>query len=309
MRIILFICYWILLISCKKKLELTKVIILKDFSSGSAMVSAGDKIYLAGDDASFICVTDKYFNIIDTITLEKHQGKRIPKPVKHDIEAATLIQIKKQPYILFAGSGSLSPYRNTITLIDVKNGSKNIFNVETIYERFKAEGIEQLNIEGAASLSNYVIFANRGNKSYRKNHLIFTSPGFWNEQRDAPIHIMTIGTNTDTLFFNGVSGLEYSPLSDRLIMTVSTEETYDSQTDGIIGKSYLWIIHDISSKTKRASINPDQIIDLEQIDKRFTGQKIESVCILEESRKQITLGLVADNDDGTSVLFKLELDK
>ncbi len=290
-------------------MELTKVTVLKDFSSGSAMVSAGDKIYLAGDDANFICVTDKSFNIIDTITLEKHPGKRIPKPVKHDIEAATLIQIKKQPYILFAGSGSLSPYRNTITLIDVKNGSKNIFNVETIYERFKAEGIEQLNIEGAATLSNYVIFANRGNKSYRKNHLIFTSPGFWNEQRDAPIHIMTIGTNTDTLVFNGVSGLEYSPLSDRLIMTVSTEETYDTQTDGIIGKSYLWIINDISSKTKRAALNPDQIIDLEQIDKRFIGQKIESVCILEESRKQITLGLVADNDDGTSVLFKLELDK
>ncbi len=290
-------------------MELTEVIILNDFPSGSAMVSSGNNIYLAGDDANVICVTDKNFKVIDTILLQQYDGKRIPKPVKHDIEAATLVHIHKQPHILFAGSGSLSPYRNTVTLLNVQSGSKDTIDVQPFYNRIVQEGIEQLNIEGAATTSNNIVLANRGNKSYRKNHLVFTTANFWMDQQNADIQIMTVGINEDTTVFNGVSGLEYSSQYDKLILTVSTEDTYDTHGDGAIGKSYLWIINDFSSKKRRSAINPDRIIELEQIDKRFAGQKIESVCILDENRKQMTLGLVADNDDGASVLFKLLISK
>ena len=58
-----------------------------------------------------------------------------------------------------------------------------------------------------------------------------------------------------------------------------------------------------------AAINPNKIIDLEEMDERFKGHKIESVCILFENKKQMQLALVADDDKGTSILFKITLKK
>ena len=88
-------------------------------------------------------------------------------------------------------------------------------------------------------------------------------------------------------------------------MTVSTEDTRNSMDDGAIGKSYLWIIKNITTKKRWKAVNPDKIIDLDAADARFRGQKIESVCITKETNKSLYLTLVADNDDGTSSLFRL----
>lgn len=43
------------------------------------------------------------------------------------------------------------------------------------------------------------------------------------------------------------------------------------------------------------------------MDERFKGHKIESVCIFSENKKQMQLALVADDDKGTSILFKITL--
>ncbi|MND05646.1 hypothetical protein D3C83_265740 [compost metagenome] len=51
------------------------------------------------------------------------------------------------------------------------------------------------------------------------------------------------------------------------------------------------------------------IIDLEEVDARFKGQKIESVCILKETKDFLHLALAADNDDGSSTLFRLVVEK
>jgi hypothetical protein len=56
-----------------------------------------------------------------------------------------------------------------------------------------------------------------------------------------------------------------------------------------------------------SALNPNHVIDLEAIDDRFKGQKVESVCILSENRSEKELLLAADNDQGGSVLFKLIL--
>ena len=97
--------------------------------------------------------------------------------------------------------------------------------------------------------------------------------------------------------------------SDMLVLTVSTEDTRNSLDDGAIGKSYLWIINSISSKKRWKAINPDRIIDLDETDPRFKGHKIESVCILKDTRKELHLLLAADNDNGSSSLFKLVVSK
>jgi hypothetical protein len=92
-------------------------------------------------------------------------------------------------------------------------------------------------------------------------------------------------------------------------MTVSTEDTKNSYEDGAIGKSYLWIINNISTKIDKRALGDKRVIDLEYIDSRFKGQKIESATVIKETDKLIYLALVADNDDGSSTVFKMTIAK
>ena len=93
------------------------------------------------------------------------------------------------------------------------------------------------------------------------------------------------------------------------ILTVSTEDTRSSYDDGAIGKSYLWITEKISTKINDKALGNIRVIDLENIDSRFKGQKIESVTVIKETDKLIYLALVADNDNGSSTVFKMSIIK
>ena len=162
-----------------------------------------------------------------------------------------------------------------------------------------------LNIEGAATIPAGLLLANRGNKSFPKNHLVLTPNDFWLNQSAAGITLIKTGINSDTSTFNGISGLDYSYRSDQLFITVSTENTYSAYEDGEIGQSYLWIINDFTSKLKLRILNPDKIISLPDIDHRFNDQKIESVCIISDQDREKALVLAADDDKGGTVLFRL----
>ena len=296
------------LFSCNsQKPELIEVKILNGYPSGSGLACHDGHIYIAGDDAAYILKTDAQFNILDSLRLFNSLQKRIPKDIKADLESIALINQNKMPAFLLMGSGSLAPYRNFCWIIDAKTKEKKQYRLDTFYNRLKNEGITDLNIEGAAATATGIVLASRGNKSFAKNHLIFAPNRFWEKQETSLIKIVKAGVNTDTSFFTGISGLDYSWKTDQLLLTVSTENTYNSFDDGSVGKSYLWIINDISSKKKLDAINPDKIIDLEQLDPRFKGHKIESVCILSENKKKKELVLVADDDKGGSVLFRMVL--
>ena len=262
---------------------------------------------IAGDDATYILKTDPQFNAVDSIMLFNSLQKRIPKDIKADLESMAFIKLNKGPAFLLMGSGSLAPYRNFCWIVDAKTTNKRQYRLDTFFNRLKNDGISELNIEGSTATATGIILASRGNKSFAKNYLIFAANRFWEKQEISPIKIVKAGTNTDTSFFNGISGLDYSWKTDQLLLTISTENTYNSFDDGRVGKSYLWIINDISSKRKLNAINPDRIIDLEQLDPRFKGHKIESVCILSENKKKKELVLVADDDKGGSVLFRMVL--
>ncbi len=306
---IFFFCLIVFfLLSCNRQdVKLIEVNILPNYPSGSGLVYLNGHIYIAGDDAAYILKTDSKFNVLDSLRLFISLQKRIPKDIKADLESIALIELNKAPAFLVTGSGSLAPYRNSCWIIDPASNQKKEYQLDTFYTRLKIEGIRDLNIEGVTSSATGIILASRGNKSFAKNYLIFASYGFWEKQETSAIKIVKIGVNTDTSFFAGVSGLDYSYKTDQLLLTVSTENTYNGYADGKIGKSYLWIINDISSKRKLDAINPDKIIDLEELDPRFKGHKIESVCIISENKKKKELVLVSDDDKGGSVLFRMIL--
>lgn len=311
MRIKALISYIIIVlvfsVSCKNRAEnITGLKVLPHYPSASGIEYANNRIYIIGDDANNLLILDTGLNAADSVPLYSFSEKRIPKSIKADLEAITIMPDGK---LLLTGSGSVAPARNVAWLLDPLTKQKDSIRLDTFYHRITGNDIEELNIEGAAAFPGGFILSNRGSKGYPQNHLIITSHNFLKQQLQAEINVMLAGTNNDSLLFSGVSGLTYSSKTDALIMTVSTEDTRNSLDDGAIGKSYLWIIKNISSKTRSNAVDPDKVIELDELDKRFIGQKIESVCILKETDKQYYLLLAADNDNGSSSLFRLTVSK
>jgi hypothetical protein len=276
-----------------------------DYPSASSIEYYDGKLYLMGDDAAGLLVLDTNLNIVDSIPIISYPENRIPKGIKPDFEASAL----DGDNLFLFGSGSLSPYRNFAWRLNLKTKVNDSINLGPQYLKIKKQGIEQINIEGACFVPGKLILVNRGNKSYPHNHLIITDEKFLDHDSSFQIFIIPFAHQKDTASFKGTSGLCYVKESDQLILTVSTENTRSSHEDGAIGKSYLWIIDNISTKIKDRTLGTKRVIDLEYIDSRFKGQKIESATVIKETDKLIYLALVAENDDGRSTVFKMSITK
>lgn len=298
------------LCSCSNDaVSLRQAKLLGTYPSGSALAFFNGRLFLMGDDATNMLLLDEDLNVRDSIQVIDTTLQRLPKKIKQDFEGMAVLGYRKDVSLLLVGSGSLAPYRNYCATIDPLTKRKTFYDLTLFYQRLKENGIAEINMEGATALPGGLMLASRGNKSYPWNHLIFTDKSFFTNPDSAQFRTLRVGANTDTTSFRGVSGLDYAAASDKLLLTVSTENTYNSYSDGSIGKSYLWIIDDITSRKRISHINPDRIIDLESIDARFKGHKIESVCIIKETRSHLLLALAADDDKGQTLLFRVQVKK
>jgi len=292
------------------KLTLTDFKVLKNYPSGSAIEFHDNKVFLTGDDAKDVLVMDKSWKELERISLFESTVDRIPKAAKSDLEATTVVIVNSIPRMLILGSGSREEHRNKAILLDLDSYLKDEFDLTVFYNRIKATGIADLNIESAATLlEDYIILGNRGNKRHPDNHLIVTKHLFWKHQADVELFTLPIKfPGKDDKFKNaGISGLTYSPHNDWLVFTASTELTDNPADDGPIGESYLGIIENASRKIGRKDMKVDEFIELGAAEKSMKGYKIESVCIQSEKDDRLKLQLVADNDDGVSSLFKVRI--
>ena len=278
---------------------------LKTFPSGSGIEFFDDKLYIVGDDAANILVTNKRWKAKSEIKLFNSKEKRIPKNVKADLEATTVLQLDNNNYLLVMGSGSAEP-RNKGILVDVKTEKIKEFDCTVFYDRLRASGITDLNIEGAVQVHEFLVFCNRANEGNPINQLIITSPDFFRRQQDASIQLLDVDLS-DYEGIIGISGLTYSYTHDQLIFTTSIEDTANNYDDGPIGKSYLGFVENGYRKIWRHKMKVNELIDLPGTHKEFKGHKVESVCIQSERNRSIKMHMVADNDTGETFLFKVRL--
>jgi hypothetical protein len=191
-------------------------------------------------------------------------------------------------------------------MIDLKTKQAVNFRLDTLYQHLTSLGIREVNIEGICALPSGLLLANRGHMGYPENNLLFIDSSFYFNLNNAVARRIIIEKPLpDTSAFSGISGLSYSTKTDRLYLTLSTEQTSSTYTDGPIGNSLLWIINDFSEKMNTGKVAPDRIIELNKIDTGFKNQKIESICVLSERTNKTQLAMVADNDNGSSTLFKI----
>ena len=292
------------LISCGMGTVMQDFKRFSNYPSASAVEYLNGRFYIMGDDASVMLVLDSNLHELERVTVFDHGEGRIPKAIKPDLEAMTTIPGNK---LFISGSASVSPQRNRAIIFDPATGTVDSIPLDTFFDRFEKSQIGHINIEGMVLLPSAMLLANRGHMNYRHNELIFTSPDFYLRPGQAYINKMLFGVSEDSNSFQGVSGLAYSKKNDMLIATVSTEKVGNAYDDGEIGKSYLWLVNNMSSKTQWKAMNPDKVIDLEKIDPAFKNQKVEGVCVWKEAKDYLYLLLVADNDDGGSSVFKVAL--
>lgn len=287
------------------KLKLQEFKELDDFPSGSGIEFFNERLYVVGDDAKDILVLDKKWRKETSIPLFDSAELRIPKKIKADLEASTIIEINKIPRLLLLGSGS-TLNRNRAIMVNLDDHFKEEMDITGFYNQIKDE-LEHVNIESSAVILGKLLMGNRGNLTSPENTIIVTDLDFWKHPEQAPWSKVAFNlpeTNGKVL---GLSGMTYSHKNDWLICTMSTEATANSYDDGAIGDSYLAIVENASRKVSRKKMNVNELINLSEVDEQFKGYKMESATILSEKSGRLKMHLVADNDTGKSFLFRVRL--
>jgi hypothetical protein len=288
------------------KIILNKILQLPDFPSASALEWQDGKLYVIGDDATHILVLDGDYNLVEKINLFPSVEKRIPKKIKPDLEAATIVSIDGEANLLLVGSGSKDAERDVVKLVALKeNYDTKTYITSHFFAQVRNAGVAEINIEGATIFGEQILLANRGNKTNPGSLLIKAPIHFWETINAENITINQLILPDAAA---GISGLETDAQNDLLLFTASKEETLNAFDDGAIGDSFIGWVANFSSKINNAEIMPDAFINLTQSHPSFQGKKIESICLESAIGNLLTIHLCADNDDGESTLFKITLE-
>lgn len=256
-----------------------------------------------GDDATGLLILDRRYRSRHYVPLFAGNAPRIAKTDKPDLEGASIFRQQGKDYLLLVPSFSTAN-RNRLVILPLDENTS--LTPKIINTSLGATGLAALNIEGATQWRQQLILANRANLSSPHNHLLTVSfdvqHGFQKVNRLIAFNL------PPTPAVAGVSGLCYVAEKDLLLFTASTELTEDALADGTIGDSYLGLVYNLSGKMAGDSLMADILINITPILKQKEPQKIESVTVQSIRNDQLLLHLAADNDNGTSTLFKLRLD-
>lgn len=279
---------------------------LPDFPSASAIEYDSGQLFLFGDDAPYLLVLDTNYRRLDTVHFMPYTSYRVDKNRKWDIESAAIFSYDSSGFrrkALCALGSFSAPGRNHVLEFPLA-GIHRFFSVDYSAPELQLVSLPGLNIEGFAVMGGKWILANRANLQQKLNQLVILQNPLFTYKSTIP-RFLNIRLNTRHTA--GISGLCYLEDQDLLLFTASTEETSSATQDGAIGESYLGYLHNFSNKLDGRDLSPDTLIPLSSVHQDFRMQKVESLCIQEVTSQGLLLQLVADNDNGKSMLFKLLL--
>ncbi len=141
---------------------------LPHYPSASAIEFHKNKLYVIGDDATYILVLDKDYTPVDSLGIFKSSEKRISKDKKPDIEAAAIFN-QKNKHRLVAISSLSTPGRVTSFVFKLPLKRKiNAINFGTLRSKLLEQQIPEVNIEGATFIKQQLILSNRANQTHQK---------------------------------------------------------------------------------------------------------------------------------------------
>lgn len=267
-----------------------------DFPSASGIEFYGGRLYLFGDNAPYLLELSTAYQILRKVAYWPDTTDVIPKENKPDIESALLMQKDGKPMLLGVGSFS-GPHRWKVYEWPI--GSDTVRTTTLFPDSVRFSGIREINIEGSTAVGKTMVFCNRANLTTKINHFIFRENETVTSIQE--IRLSDSGSNA------GLSGLFYVQEKDLLLFTASVEATFNAMDDGEIGESYLGWIHHFSSAKGKKVMETSGMLKLSQFSPELKQQKIEGVCAESASGNRYRLHLVADNDDGKSKIFTIDL--
>ena len=301
------------LVSCNENksaspLRIVKTQVLDSIPSGSGIVIKEDTGYIVGDDATglYLLNLSNYQQRKIPIATLNQDLYREPKSIKRDFECATFITWNGQEYLLAFGSGS-TPLRDNLLMIHTTEFTDcRILSLHPFYEglrKLTQTKIEAWNIEGVTTEMDYLYLLNRGNNmilNFRISELI---PFLMDASSPFPttthhsIRLPFIQNFEAKL--SGACTLD----SHHLVFSATVEDTPEWSKDGPVWGSFIGI-YSLRQSTVTATflLQDESGVPLKE--------KIESVSIVRNSPgEDLELLAVGDNDNGTTNLFLLKLDK
>lgn len=303
----------VLAISCKKKsaesqLKIIESFLLDSIPSGSGIALYKDSLFIISDDGSVLyklSINDGKFSKIRIRGLND-SIYRIDKSIKPDPESLVTIKIYGIDYLMAFGSGSKSPQRDSLLVMPVNEYERQQkISLTPFYKHLKAvtkTTDANWNLEGAALIGDSLFLLNRGNNMIIAlsmpamiNGVIFSYKSFMPASRNSRVKLPAI--NNHEARFSGLATIN----KDLAIFCASVEDTDDWTQDGAILGSYVGIIN-IHSKEL---ISTQLLVD--STGKRLI-EKLESVEFISQDKDgNVQIYAIADNDNGSSKLFRLSL--
>ncbi len=268
--------------------------VMESYPSGSTISRINEKFYVMGDDSAEILVLNENMEETGRILIfPKGEKLRLPKDSKADIEASVVINEESKPAVLFLGSGSLSPHRDSSFLLYPELNQVVRIDTKIFFDELRLQ-VNDLNIEAAAMLNGELLLGLRANTTYPENSIAIA------EKREQSFSFKRRVLIESSLRNAGISGMDYDKEEDILFLTFSSEDTSNAYDDGQIGESYLAFLPNAKEALKQEKLILSNIIELSSLSSEFRNQKIESVSLTSEDRK---LMLVADDDQGNTKIF------
>lgn len=304
----------ILFMACENKHEnfnirVTEVYRTNAVSSGSGIAVQKDCAFIVGDDVNYLTAINIENRADRNIPFDTNATtERIPKSIKHDLESCTLAEINDETYLLSFGSGGISPHRDSLFGFNRTHEGKNFkISLIRLYDSIlQKAGLKkaELNIEGAAIAGKNLLLFNRG--------INFIAVIPWNEMvnyisqpesamvpsiKILPVKLPVI--NKFQVGFSGACTIE----ENYILFTASLEETTDYIQDGEVKGSYIGTLE----LNNNAAII-ETLVQLRDDKGNIILDKLESIDIYEKSASALKTIAVADNDDGTSKIYKIVID-
>lgn len=290
------------------QLKLLNRTILNGIPSASGIEIYKNKIYIIGDDAGWLFILDKNYELLEKIPLlkkKKLSNKPIPKKHKPDLEAMTFIKYGGENILLIFGSGSKPTKREKLFMVYPERKHKvEQYSLADLYVDLVGKKIQTstLNIEAAAANTSSVYLMHRGNIS--KKNIVFEYSlkefiGFiLKEKKKAPQSAFRVcrlpQINAIPAGFSGASMLD----DKRILFSASVEDTANEIDDGEVLGSFIGIHNTETKELKCVALKKGP---------KPMELKIESVCLLQSQDNKHTLLAVTDSDGGDSELLVLEL--
>jgi len=315
-RALSFIALTLLFMACsgdkpESSTELTSEKLIPGFASGSGMAMVGGKYYAAGDDDAYLHILNRDGEVIEKIqlwdTTDIVDG-RIRKPVKPDFEAMTAVPFKGDTALLILGSGSVSPQRDVLMLLNPHTSrSPARHPADTAFfewlRRAADVGKTEMNLEGAAYGNGELLLLNRhNNEIYRipgKGFEHFLNSGATDKLSLERRRFVLPSIGGDSARFSGASILSDS---STLIFCASVELTENAVDDGVVKGSFIGTIDLDKSGTE-----PEFYTHISQPNGSPYTRKIEALEGRRNHDGSNTARGITDNDDGTTYWIKAKL--